>query len=482
MMTGKHRDFYRVITVAIALIMALCAGVSAMAETKTLPDVLDEMTRADYWAQRAEQPDAVLADGDAIEALNAAFLECPDCMMIDLMKFFPSYDGEVFKRSLLKNAMKDLSGYLDEGYFNADAAPVPFCDMDAVLESIDGAETDPNQRVRYGICVTLANVRAVPTDMIITDAPGDNDYDALQMSYIRVNEPVLVKAQNADASWYYCDSIAVSGWVPAADIAICSGREEWLDAWRIASEDALVVTEGKLYLDASNVNAGTSQRMLTMGTVLRRVDDGDFDAAVTNRAVYQNHAVYLPVRNDDGSYGRTIALIPQHCGVSEGYLPLTARNVLEVAFTMLGDAYGWGGMLTVPDCSLYVRNVYKCFGLELPRNTTWQSAMPAMKTDLSEMEPEDKAAVLDALPAGSILFFRGHEMLYLGAAEGKHYVVSSVSSIMTPDGASRLRVRSVVINALESTKRANRNTWLEDLNLAVVPYLPLEEEDLAEAS
>lgn len=468
--------FSRTIAVMIVIAVALCAGVSATADTKRLPGVSGSMTRADYWADKSDEPDAVLADNQEIAALNTAFVECPECTMIDLLKFCPSYDGEVYKRTLLKNAMRDLSGYLNEGYYNTDEQPVPYADMAAVLESIDGAQTSPNQCVRYGICVTLANVRAVPTDMIITDAPGDNDYDVLQMSYIRVNEPVLVRAQNADGSWYYCDSQSVSGWVPADDIAICADRAEWLDAWQIPDESAIVVTEGKIYLDASNVNASTSQRMLTMGTVLRRVDDGDFDAAVTNRAVYQNYAVYLPTRNADGSYGRTMALIPQHCSVSEGYLPLTTRNVLEVAFTMLGDAYGWGGMLTVPDCSLYVRNVYKCFGLELPRNTVWQSAIPAMKTDLSEMDSDEKAAVLDALPAGAILFFKGHEMLYLGKALGKHYVVSTVSSIMSPDGESRLRVRSVVINTLEGTLRANGNTWLEDLNLAVIPYLPMEEE------
>ena len=36
----------------------------------------------------------------------------------------------------------------------------------------------------------------------------------------------------------------------------------------------------------------------------------------------------------------TIALIPQHCSVNRGYLPLTTENIMKVAFTTLGDAYG----------------------------------------------------------------------------------------------------------------------------------------------
>ena len=372
--------------------------------------------------------------------------------------------------------MSALSEYMNGNFFRADGVPVRFSDVEAVLESIDDAEASAQQQVLYGICVDLANVRAVPTDLLITDAVGDYDYDTLQYSYVRVNEPVVIRAQTADGSWYYCDTWCVCGWIRAENIAICRNREEWLEAWQIPQEELLVVTEGRIYLDMSNVNSASSQRMLTMGTTLRLVQDGDFDPTVTNRAVYHNTAVWLPVRDEEGRYATTIGLIPQHCSVSRGYLPLTTENILKVAFTMLGDAYGWGGMLAEPDCSLYMRNVYKCFGLELPRNTTWQSAMPAFKTDLSEMEPEAKAEALDAVPVGSILFFRGHEMMYLGEVDGLHYVLSTMGYIKKPGDETTERIRGVAINTLEETMRANSTTWLENLNLAVQPWLPASTE------
>lgn len=478
----RRMDRARRAACGLLALLLVFLGTGALADAQLLPGVTAAMTDADYWADKAAQPDEALADAGAIEALNAGFLACADCYMIDLGKLYAPYDGAALRRQLLKEAMKSLSDYLDPGYFNTAGDAVPYGDMAAIFEDIDASDAAPRQRVRYGICVTLADVRSVPTDMIITDSAGDNDFDVLQMSNIRVGEPVIIRAETADGAWFFCDSVCVSGWVPADRIAVCKGRREWLSAWRFPGEEAIVVTEGKLYLDQSNVNAAASQRMLTMGTTLRRVDDDAFDATVTNRAAFQNYPVVLPVREADGSYGTTIALIPQHSAVSEGIPALTTRNVLRVAFSMLGDAYGWGGMLGVPDCSLYVRNIYKCFGLELPRNTTWQSAMPAFRCDLSEMEPGQKAAALDALPSCAILFFKGHEMLYLGEADGRHYVLSTVSSMMTPDGANRLRVRSVVVNALEDTKRANGKTWLEDLNLAIVPWLPeAVEEALPEA-
>lgn len=70
---------------------------------------------------------------------------------------------------------------------------------------------------------------------------------------------------------------------------------------------------------------------------------------------------------------------------------------------------------------------------------------------------------------GSIVQFSGHEMLYLGNHDGRHYVISGVSSLVedTENGQEKRRVRSVVLNSLEDTKRANGKTWFEELNASI---------------
>ena len=57
-----------------------------------------------------------------------------------------------------------------------------------------------------------------------------------------------------------------------------------------------------MYTDYSKVALQTVCRLITMGTVLERMDEGDPDALVINRLPLHNYAVYLPVRNEDGSY------------------------------------------------------------------------------------------------------------------------------------------------------------------------------------
>ena len=49
-------------------------------------------------------------------------------------------------------------------------------------------------------------------------------------------------------------------------------------------------------------------------------------------------------------------------------------------------------MLDSVDCSNYIRDIYKCFGLSLARNTTWQSAMPVYKYDVASSTDEEKKA------------------------------------------------------------------------------------------
>lgn len=253
-----------------------------------------------------------------------------------------------------------------------------------------------------------------------------------------------------------------------------------MSAWDFAPEDSLVVYGDKVYTETSNTANQTSNLLLTMGTVLKTADIADPNELIDNRAAYQNYVVWIPVRNSDGSYDKKLTLISEHSEVSEGYLPLTKSNIAKVAFSALGNTYGWGGSLLSDDCSGYLRNVYKCFGIEIARNTVWQSAMPMAKVDMQYMCREERLRVIDSLALGAILYFNGHEMMYLGKENGNYYVISSISTVMQPQNPSvRQRIRSIVINTLD-IKRANGNSWLDDLTLALIPYQTEENSQIAD--
>ena len=462
----------RLLCMLLALLLA--TGVlspGAWASVALLPNVSEEMTDPGFWTRETEDADTVLATADEIRALNQQIVEEPACMMPDLHAEPKPLDAAALRREIWAAAFMDASGQMLTHYYDGEGNELSGTDLLAMLDQI--GETGAEDVLRYGICVRRADLRALPGDAFATDEQGDLNYNYYQLYGVRINEPLLVRALSKDRAYYYCDTECCSGWLPADCVAICADRGEWLNAWDIPSEEAIVVTDGKIYLETTNVNAETSDVMLTIGTVLRRIADEEYDPLVTGRASIHNYPVWLPIRQADGSYARTMALISQNKNVSEGYLPLTTNNILRLAFTMLGDTYGWGSMLNSADCSAYVRDIYRCFGLVLARNTTWQSAMPVYKIDVSGMDDDAKMAELDKLPAGAVLFFNGHEMMYLGHQDGQYYVISSISSVKDYESANRVRLRSVSINSLDM-QRMSGKTWLESLDLMLVPYRQAE--------
>ena len=466
-MTGRKR----ILTAILTAVVLVTSVNPVQAGIPTFPDVTGKMTVSTYWSDRKAGTDKILASRKMIGKLNKVLLSDSNTNLADLKKLPETVDGKALNEALYKAATADAAYYGSK--YDAQGNQVSENYYTAVIANTQGSDVSVHE-VKYGVAVNRTTIRVFPTDLAILDDPGDNDFDNLYNSGLRVNEPFVIQAVSADGKFYYGRNDCCSGWVPAEDVAVCNSRDEWLDAWDHDSSEVLVVYGSKIKTEDSNTAPETANRLLTMGTTLELADDLDNFELISNRSAYYNYAVYLPVRKSDGSFVKKPALISANAKVHEGFLDLTEENIMAVSFEMLGDAYGWGGMLNSDDCSGYVRDVYRCFGLNLARNTSWQSASPVKKYDLTGYSDGQKLAIIENLPIGSTLFFPGHEMTYLGAVKGKIYVISSTSSMMNPlkDG-ERLRVRGVVINTLD-VKRANGKTWLESLSTATIPFAGAE--------
>lgn len=430
-----------------------------------LPDVTAQMSDGAYWSQ----DDTVQMSWEEIEQLNALNLAAKGTNMNDLKNHAETVDTVALNKALKKSTTADMEYYLGWTYLGKKNL-AKRSDFQFMIGNTQNSHPSTRQKVLYAVAVQRSALRAFPAYTPIWDDPKDPDFDYQYLVSVRVNEPLVITSQSRDGKFYLAKSSCCSGWIPVEDVAVCRDKQQWLEAWDLAPEQTLVVYGDKVYTEMSNFAPQTSELMLTMGTALELADVEDPRVLIDNRAAYQSYAVWMPVRDKDGKYDKKLTLIPESAEVSQGYLPLTCANVMMVAMQALGSTYGWGGSLNAEDCSAYVRNIYKCFGLELARNTTWQSAMPVAKVDMNGMCREERIAVMNALPAGAVLFFSGHEMLYLGQENGKYYVVSSVSKIRDPYGKPvNQRIRGVVINTLDIT-RANGLSWLDALTCANVPY------------
>lgn len=460
----------------LCLVLNFVMTCNVMAEgIKYLPDVRREMSYADFWTQDNE----LLMTSDEIMAQNNLTISTKATYMYDLKNQPEVVNTIELNKALLTSSKADADYYLGWTYLESDKLATE-SDFNKIIENTQNVHPKKRDDVIYGVATKRTNLHTFPSDTAIWDDPKDPECNYQYLASVRVNEPLLITSVSKDGKFYLAKSICCSGWVPAEDVAICKDKAEWIAAWDIPNEKSLVVYGDKVYTEMSVTGKETSEVLLTMGTVLELADIENPNELIDNRAAYQNYVVYMPVRNSDGSYAKKLTLISENEKVHIGYMPMTKNNIVSVAFEALGNTYGWGNWLNSDDCSGYIRNIYKCFGLELARNTTWQSAMPMAKVDMQYMCREERISVLEALPAGSVLYFNGHEMMYLGSESGKYYVVSAVGSIMQPENPSvRQRIRSTVINTLE-VKRGNGNTWLDDLTVALVPYWSLESSGLPE--
>lgn len=438
-------------------------------------DVTNDMTTAAYWYNKVSDPTKVLLKRDKLDSVNALTMKADGAVMYDLKNRDINYNSNSSKSSLLSE-LDNVRGegrigsrteiYRDGEKLDTAAMDAWFAEMKA---NVEAAASSDNDTRKYGVVTKRADIWMAPTNVYVGFSAGDTDSEFVNTS-ANINEPILVGITTKDGKYAHVLTDNCSGWIETEKFAVCDSKEEWLAQVYPADENSLVVDSSHLVLEESYTSPKTSKVDLYLGTILPLVGKSDIPAQIEERYPWSSYTVYLPTRAADGKLEKTLALIPVHHDVSIGYLDLTVKNILETAFKCLGDRYGWGGMLGAMDCSLYMRNIYRCFGLTLPRNTSAQIKMPTTRYDLTEMSTAQKEAIYDKLTPGSMLMFPGsHIMMYLGKIDGKYYVISDLGSLFDVGSETKTSVYSVAINSLD-VKRGNGKTWTESMTWAVVPW------------
>ncbi|MDO5401905.1 MAG: NlpC/P60 family protein [Eubacteriales bacterium] len=433
---------------------------------KTFQGVSVDMTDADYWLKRAKKPQKALINISEVSGINMRIARTGSCNMNNLKDIEKTVNGVNISRDLMEGVIADLgkltSYYNERGekYLDEFAASL------AAEAGNSGALIE--QPCRFLICTTQTQLMAYPTKQLLLEDADNKNMDSNQLASIRLGEPMAALSVSNSGRFFYVKTSNCSGWVEAESVAVCESYSQWLSAWQILPNEALVVTGNSVYLSYSNENPMMSNKELSMGVVLRMVPVEELPQSVGKRASMYNYAVFFPVRLENGTYSQEIALISENADVSVGFLTFTKEHIIKQAYKCLGNVYGWGGMLHSEDCSGYIRDIFKCFGLELPRNTTWQQAMPVKKYDMSELGQKERHRLLDKLPLGAVLYMEGHVMLYLGKENEEYYCISAVGTVMNETRTETIPLRCISINPLIKTYRPDNTSWLDNLTAALV--------------
>ncbi|GAA8672168.1 SH3 domain-containing C40 family peptidase [Helicobacter pylori] len=311
---------------------------------------------------------------------------------------------------------------------------------DELIKSMD-IERYPSAKIK-AVVVRDSDVRAVPTNKPYYLSQKGYPFDRYQNSLIFQGTPVLITHFNTDKTYAHIQSSFVYGWIKVSDLAYMHDK------------DIELLTKLKNYV------------MPIKDKIPLYTDYGDFYT--------------------DARVGELFALIPQSQNASQnpqkkelkaygflkdakGYAALqsvilnekdffvfpkafTSENMAYFVDTMLGQKYGWGGLLGNRDCSAFTRDSFANFGILLPRNSYAQSRYANNYVDLSSMKAKEKEDYIlkNATPFGTLIYLKGHIMLYLGAYNHQPIVAHSIWSVQTQKHFKTLshKIGGVVITSL----------------------------------
>lgn len=413
-----------------------------------------DMYNADYWISLREN-DGIDTAQMLMTPDRAEYINYKNRRLISSNNINMALDeiGEVFNGEVAGKIIKDTYSYSDE-LLNLEAIP-------------RGIET------KFGFSTIHTCLRKCPTD----ESSYEDDilyYDEMVQSDLRPFSPVIVIHESADKEWFYVLTYGYGGWIRKEYVALCNSRDEWVSLMNFS--EYLVVTGCEIRIESDPYYGELQEMLIPMGTRLPLATDEEIKDFLDKdkfhgRVPYGNYIVKVPIRLEDGSVGSEFVSIPISYDVSVGYLEYTEANVAKQVLKYSGRLYGWGNANNSCDCSGMTQNVYACFGINLSRGAETQlNTLDVEIINTEKKSIEEKKSILKEVPIGTLLYFPGHIMIYLGLEQGVPYCISSVGDISTKElGAGNVvSVNSVIISNMIDTARKSGKSWLDSVEKIAV--------------
>ncbi len=268
----------------------------------------------------------------------------------------------------------------------------------------------------WGITVSNTDLKVFPTNKPVFysfEKAGEGfPFDYNQNSAVYAGTPVFISHISKDRQWFYVETSFASGWVKVKDIAIVD--QEIKQIYKTGKYVAFIKDEVPV-IDENGIFAFKG----LIGGILPLV------------SIENGYKVFVPFKDTDGYAVIKTAVLPENV-VTVKPMPLTERNIAKVINETLNKPYGWGGLYLNRDCSANIRDIFVPFGIWLPRNSTAQ-AKSGIFVPLDNLSEKDKEKFIAkaGIPFLTLVWMRGHIMLYIGNKNGKPYVFHNFWGIKT---------------------------------------------------
>lgn len=419
---GKFEGVFRLVQRSgqYTLLFVLCCSATAEAQWQSdIPLLAPKHLSADYWLASVPNAQALLLDSAQITLRNQhTFAVQPEMLPIAEIPLTRS-------NAELHAVLRQVSAVPSAPRYLANGQAVPSEIWQQLQQQLNTAAIKDVNSTRFALVTKRALMRAMPTELRVFNEAMSQDLNRLQETAVFVGEPVAVLHESADKRWLLVQNYHYIGWVSADALAIGS-RDNVL---AYANQTPfLVVTGARAFTNFNPELAAVSELQLDMGVRVPLLSAADTGHSVFGQNPHASRIVSLPLRQQDGSLAFTPALVARNQDVQEGYLPYTTANIVRQAFKYLGQRYGWGYDYNSVDCTGFLVDIFRTFGLLMPRNSGQQGyglfGQNVRFTDQSTHH--DKLAAIRQAQVGDFIYRPGHVMLYLGESDGQPFVIHAV--------------------------------------------------------
>jgi len=301
-------------------------------------------------------------------------------------------------------------------------------DYAAYLESTNQNAIKADNPVTFGLVVKRSMLRTFPTLDRVFKWGKDRDLDRFQESGLFPGDAVAILHVSKDQEWYLVQAYNYLAWMPKEDVAI--GNKAEIAAFK-NDENFIIVTGSKVFTNHVPNHAELSNIQLDMGIRLPLAKRSEYGNALYGQNPFANYIVKLPVRTTEGKLVLKLVPIPRGQDVRVGYLPFTKQNLVSQSFKFLGERYGWGHDYNARDCTGFIGEIYKSFGLLMPRNSGQQAKGDYGQNNFfgKDTAKADKLQAIKHMQVGDLIYIPGHVMMYLGEENSKPYVIHDVKGL-----------------------------------------------------
>ena len=364
----------KILTVLMVITLILSFTINVHAN-----DLLNYFNSINYNNETILSDQEIINFNDSIEkdvlSVNNSILDLSTINSLDIFNFIKTIS--IKSNYNRYSSSKEL---LDDEYYNL------------LYENIN---IDGIYETKYGLITRRTPLKKFPTtDKAFSSITSI--YDRFLESTLYVGEPITILHESLDEKWYFISMYNYMGWVNKDDIALTS----------------LEVIN--MYINCPNFITITSPNTLSVNNSIQL----DLGSNIPLLSVDKNYDLVglIPTRNINGQLYFIKDAI-NRIDSYKGYMDYTTKNLINITLKLIGEPYGWGGDNNARDCSSFVMDIYRVFGIKLPRNTDQQELVPSYSKEIHS------SSDFNNLSTGSLLFMNGHIMIYLGNHNGINYMI-----------------------------------------------------------